>query len=119
MRNLELAYPEKTRAERNAIADEVFRSIAPPALRRSRAFPKSIAKTFPIGFVTKAWSTISRRRRPADGVLFATAHLGNWELSAFAHALMTEPMNVVIRPLDNPAHRPPGGSIAAGFPAIT
>lgn len=36
------------------------------------------------------------------GVLFATAHLGNWELSAYAHALMTEPMNVVVRPLDNP-----------------
>ncbi len=36
------------------------------------------------------------------GVLFATAHLGNWELSAFAHALMTERMNVVVRPLDNP-----------------
>ena len=36
------------------------------------------------------------------GVLFATAHLGNWELSAYAHALMTEPMHVVVRPLDNP-----------------
>ncbi len=36
------------------------------------------------------------------GVLFATAHLGNWELSAYAHALLTEPMNVVVRPLDNP-----------------
>jgi KDO2-lipid IV(A) lauroyltransferase len=34
-------------------------------------------------------------------VLFATAHLGNWELSAFAHGLMTEPMSVVVRPLDN------------------
>ena len=36
------------------------------------------------------------------GVLFATAHLGNWELSAFAHAMLTGPMNVVVRPLDNP-----------------
>src|SRR5215467_6523695 len=35
------------------------------------------------------------------GVLIATAHLGNWELSAFAHALMTAPMHVVVRPLDN------------------
>ncbi len=37
-----------------------------------------------------------------NGVLFATAHLGNWELSAFAHALMSKPMYVVVRPLDNP-----------------
>jgi KDO2-lipid IV(A) lauroyltransferase len=35
------------------------------------------------------------------GVLVATAHFGNWELSAFAHALMTAPMHVVARPLDN------------------
>jgi KDO2-lipid IV(A) lauroyltransferase len=37
-----------------------------------------------------------------SGVLVATAHFGNWELSAFAHALMTAPMHVVVRPLDNP-----------------
>jgi KDO2-lipid IV(A) lauroyltransferase len=36
------------------------------------------------------------------GVLVATAHLGNWELSAFAHAWMTAPMHIVVRPLDNP-----------------
>jgi KDO2-lipid IV(A) lauroyltransferase len=36
------------------------------------------------------------------GVLVATAHLGNWELSAFTHALMTAPMHIVVRPLDNP-----------------
>jgi KDO2-lipid IV(A) lauroyltransferase len=35
-------------------------------------------------------------------VLVATAHFGNWELSAFTHALMTSPMHVVVRPLDNP-----------------
>jgi KDO2-lipid IV(A) lauroyltransferase len=36
------------------------------------------------------------------GVLIATGHLGNWELSAFAHALLSAPMHVVVRPLDNP-----------------
>src|SRR5436309_7215409 len=41
-------------------------------------------------------------KRSGRGVLVATAHLGNWELSAFAHALMTEPMHVMVRPLDNP-----------------
>ncbi len=41
-------------------------------------------------------------KRRGRGVLFATGHVGNWELSAYAHALMTEPMNVVVRPLDNP-----------------
>lgn len=40
--------------------------------------------------------------RQGRGVLFATAHLGNWELSAFAWALVAGPMSVVARPLDNP-----------------
>ncbi len=40
--------------------------------------------------------------RRGRGVLFATAHLGNWELSAYAHALMADPMHIVVRPLDNP-----------------
>jgi len=35
-------------------------------------------------------------------VLIATAHLGNWELSAFAHAYLAEPMHIVVRPIDNP-----------------
>lgn len=43
-----------------------------------------------------------RAKAKGRGVLVATGHLGNWELSAFAHALMTEPMHIVVRPLDNP-----------------
>jgi KDO2-lipid IV(A) lauroyltransferase len=35
------------------------------------------------------------------GVLVATGHLGNWELSAFAHAYLSAPMNIVVRPIDN------------------
>ena len=50
----------------------------------------------------KVSSTTSARCEQGKGVLFATAHLGNWELSAYAHALADEPMNVVVRPLDNP-----------------
>jgi KDO2-lipid IV(A) lauroyltransferase len=43
-----------------------------------------------------------RALEKGKGVLFATAHLGNWELSAFAHALLAAPMSIVVRPLDNP-----------------
>ena len=60
------------------------------------------------GFATRASNISSARKPRGKGVLFATAHLGNWELSAFAHALMAEPMHIVVRPLDNPLHRPPG-----------
>jgi len=37
------------------------------------------------------------------GILFCTAHLGNWEIQAIAHAWIYRPVSVVARPLDNPA----------------
>jgi KDO2-lipid IV(A) lauroyltransferase len=39
----------------------------------------------------------------ANGCVFVTAHLGNWELCGIAHAWSFRPMGVVARPLDNPA----------------
>jgi KDO2-lipid IV(A) lauroyltransferase len=102
MRNLELAYPEKTPAERKAIADEVFRSIARLLYAFAR-FPRINRQNISQWIRYEGLDHFLDAKKAGHGVLFATAHLGNWELSAFAHGLMTEPMNVVIRPLDNPA----------------
>ena len=101
MRNLELAYPVKPPAERKAIVDEVFRSIARLLYTFAR-FPKMNSENISEWIRYEGLEHYTAAKRAGRGVLFATAHLGNWELSAFAHGLMTEPMNVVIRPLDNP-----------------
>lgn len=106
MRNLELAYPEKSPAERRAIVDEVYLSIARliwifarfPQLNTQNINQQNINDW--IRYEGLEYYLEAKRR--GKGVLFATAHFGNWELSAFAHALMTEPMNIMIRPLDNP-----------------
>jgi KDO2-lipid IV(A) lauroyltransferase len=37
------------------------------------------------------------------GILFVTAHFGNWEIHAIDHAWRHEPIGVIARPLDNPA----------------
>jgi Kdo2-lipid IVA lauroyltransferase/acyltransferase len=101
IRNLELAYPEKSLAERRAIADEVFLSIARLIWVFAR-FPKLNAQNIHELIRYEGLEHYLEAKRRGRGVLFATAHLGNWELSAFAHALMTEPMNIMIRPLDSP-----------------
>jgi KDO2-lipid IV(A) lauroyltransferase len=101
MRNLELAYPEKTRAERNVIAAEVFRSIGRLLYAFAR-FRQMTAGNISDWIRYEGLEHFTEAKKAGRGVLFATAHLGNWELSAFAHGLMTEPMHVVIRPLDNP-----------------
>jgi len=101
MRNLEMAYPAKTPAERKAIVDEVFRSIARLLYAFAR-FRRMNRENISQWIRYEGLEHYQEAKKAGRGVLFATAHLGNWELSAFAHGLMTEPMNVVIRPLDNP-----------------
>lgn len=102
MRNLELAYPGKTPAERKAITDEVFRSIA-RLLATFARFPRMNRENIHEWIRYEGLEHYLEAKQAGRGVLIATAHLGNWELSAFAHALMTEPMHVMIRPLDDPA----------------
>jgi KDO2-lipid IV(A) lauroyltransferase len=101
MRNLELAYPEKSPADRRAITDEVFRSIARLIWVFAR-FPNINGQNINQWIRYEGLEHYLEAKKAGRGILFATAHFGNWELSAFAHALMTEPMHIMIRPLDNP-----------------
>ena len=101
MANLERAYPEWTPAQRKAVADGVFRSIARLLVAFAR-FPSIDRSNVSEWIRYEGREHFEEAKRQGRGVLFATAHLGNWELSAFAHGLMAEPMNVVVRPLDNP-----------------
>jgi Kdo2-lipid IVA lauroyltransferase/acyltransferase len=101
LRNLELAYQEKSTAERRAIANEVFRTIARLIWVFAR-FPKINRQNIDKWICYDGLEHYLEAKKQGRGVLFATAHFGNWELSAFAHALLTEPMNIMIRPLDNP-----------------
>ena len=101
MRNLELALPELGRAEHRRIAGGVFRSIARLLLVFAQ-FPRIHRGNISRWIRYEGFEHFEEARRRGRGVLFATAHLGNWELSAFAHALMAEPMHVIVRPLDNP-----------------
>lgn len=83
-----------------AVADGVYESIARllwtfarlPAIRRDNVREWIDYEGF---------EHYEEAKRRGKGVLFATGHLGNWELSAYAHALLTEPMHIVVRPLDN------------------
>jgi len=100
-RNLRLAMPELDAEARSAIVDGVFRSIARLLVSFAR-FPSMTPHNLDRWIRIEGTEHIDAALRRGRGVLFATAHLGNWELSAFAHALASGPMSVLVRPLDNP-----------------
>src|SRR5713226_4711170 len=100
-RNLQMALPDLKPLERSEIVDGVFDSIARLLVTFAR-FPKINRGNVKRWIRYEGYEHFEQARRRGKGVLFATAHLGNWELSAFAHALLTAPMNIVVRPLDNP-----------------
>ena len=101
LRNLSFAYPELSESDRNALADGVFRTIARILVALAR-FPSIDAGNVGEWIRYRGLENYQAAKAKGKGILVATAHFGNWELSAFAHALMTERMNVMVRPLDNP-----------------
>lgn len=101
LRNLEMALPHLDAEERTRIVDGVFRSIARLMVAFAR-FPHIDRKSVSHWIRYEGLEHFEEARRRGRGVLFATAHLGNWEFSAFAHALMSAPMHIVVRTLDNP-----------------
>ena len=97
-RNLAIALPGE---DPGHIIDGVFCSIARLLVAFAR-FPSIRGDNLAEWIRCEGMEHYDEAIRAGRGVLFATAHLGNWELSAFAHALLASPMNVVVRPLDNP-----------------
>lgn len=100
-RNFELAMPELGLEERARLLEGCWMNLA-RVIAMMAQFPR-IGKDNIREFIRyEGLENYQQAKARGRGVLVATAHLGNWEFSAFAHALLTEPMAVVARPMDNP-----------------
>ena len=100
-KNLSFALPRLTPAERQTLIDGTFRSVGRMLLALARA-PRIQRGNVADWISYEGLEHYQAAKLAGKGVLVATAHLGNWELSAYTHAWMTEPMHVMVRPLDNP-----------------
>jgi len=100
MRNLALAFPEKKRGERAHILRGEFTSLG-RQLAEVCQFPRYTLENVSRVVVYDGFENYERAFTRGKGVLFLTAHVGGWELSAFVHSLHGHPMHVVVRNLDN------------------
>jgi KDO2-lipid IV(A) lauroyltransferase len=101
VRNLELALPERTGAEREVILRSVYRNLG-YLLAEFCKMPDYTAEGASRFIRYEGLDNYLKARDKGKGVLVLTGHLGAWELSSFYHSLMGMPMGMVIRRLDNP-----------------
>jgi Kdo2-lipid IVA lauroyltransferase/acyltransferase len=101
LRNLDLAFPEKSRKEKQKIVREVFAGLG-RQLAEFCLFPRYTRDN--VGRIAgyEGFHNFAAAQARGKGVILLTAHFSGWETSAFAHSLYGHPMNVVVRPLDNP-----------------
>jgi KDO2-lipid IV(A) lauroyltransferase len=100
MRNLEMAFPEKSEKERARILRGQFTSLG-RQLAELCQFPRYTPENVDEVVVYDGLENYERAYARGKGVLFVTAHFGGWELSAFAHSLHGHWVNIVMRPMDN------------------
>jgi KDO2-lipid IV(A) lauroyltransferase len=100
MRNLALAFPEKSAHERAQILRGEFTSLG-RQLAEVCHFPDYTLENVNHVVVYDGFENYERALARGKGVLFLTAHFGGWELSAFTHSLHGHSMHVVMRAMDN------------------
>lgn len=100
LRNLQLAFPEKTDSEREAILRLVYRNLG-YLLAEFCQMPHYTPERARRLIRYEGLENYLEAREQGKGVLVLTGHLGAWELSSFFHSLMGYPMGMVIRRLDN------------------
>lgn len=97
LKNLEMA----GFAGRERITTGVFNSVARLVVSFAR-FPQITRENVAEWIRYEGLENFQQAHALGKGVLVATGHFGNWELSAFAHAYLVAPMQIVVRPIDNP-----------------
>ena len=105
MRNLEIAFPERSIDERKKLLRGTFENLG-RVLGEVSQFPKTTPEKLRkiIDFELDDLSRELYARNKADkrGVLITTGHLGNWELLVMGFAALHEPISYLARPIDNP-----------------
>lgn len=100
VKNLGLAFPEMTEAERGHIIHNMVRQVGWMAGEFSQ-LPRYTRKNIDKIVVLDGLENFQAARRLGKGVLFLTGHMSAWELAPFAQALYGNPLHFLVRPVAN------------------
>jgi Kdo2-lipid IVA lauroyltransferase/acyltransferase len=102
LRNLTVAFPEKRDKARKKIARAAFRQLG--TVLAEFPFILRLHKTNIEKFIwIEGVEHFQKAREKKRGILFLTAHFGNWEWMAASFPLLTgHSISVVFRPIDSP-----------------
>jgi Kdo2-lipid IVA lauroyltransferase/acyltransferase len=99
--NLRLAFPDWPDRRRRGVLFAAFQNLG-RMLADFAHFPRLNRRNIERLIIYEGFENFARAREQAKGVLFLTAHFGNWELSSFAHGVYGYPLSFVVREMDNP-----------------
>jgi KDO2-lipid IV(A) lauroyltransferase len=101
LRNLQIAFPEKSPKEHRKILKGVYTSLG-RLLAEFCLFPYYTTRNASEVAVYQGFENFEAAERRGLGVLFLTGHFGGWEVGSFFHSLQGHSMRIIVRPLDNP-----------------
>lgn len=101
MFNLALAFPQWTPAQRRHVIYGLFQNFG-RMLADFSHFPNWNRDNIENLIIYDGFENYARAQSQGRGVLFLTAHFGNWELGSFAHGVYGYPCHFVVREMDNP-----------------
>ena len=99
-RNLRLAFPDWSDAQRNDVVRKMVRDLGRMAAEFAR-LPRLTKQNIQDIVILDGHENFLEGHQRGKGVLYLTGHIGAWELSSFAHALYGYPLHYMARPLDN------------------
>ena len=105
LRNLELAFPEKTETERTRILKAAFGNLGRvmATVSKFREVNAGNISDFIEYNVDPAFvEEYERIKADGRGRILLGGHLGNWELQAFSYSILFEPISFLARKMDNP-----------------
>jgi KDO2-lipid IV(A) lauroyltransferase len=100
MKNLQLAFPEWSDAQREQTIRRMIRQVGWMAGEFSQ-FPRYTRERIEQIVTIDGEENFDAAQRRGKGVLFLTGHMSAWELAPFAHARYGHPLHFLVRPIAN------------------